>query len=1330
MGVLTFAANGLPRLSLQFIVLCFSIIAISLMVMVKPAQATGTVNPLYNGGVISCANMPSAGTAKSCTLDWYTQKHFADLDYYNSQPQYFTGVPLSCTPPSLVSIGDIIYPGWGTSYDMFEIHRTYVYLSSYGGGAQGGNVSCANEYPYPTYSAAAHCPANSIGNAPNPTACTCNTSYKPDSTATSCIIDDCPQYSSGTVGNATCTCNSGSVSNQSQTACFSGNGALVQPLLNAAVKPDKNPQSPSVCNPINPATGLKFQIETDYRSTSGLEFKRTYNSLATDKAALLGTLGTAGWRLGWQRSIQGATTNITSQLRSRPAAGSVLAPYGVTVYRGLQASQIVTAPTITVANVIRGGGEVYTFTKQANGSWTTDADGNDQLSSQFNASGYITSWTYITTDKDVEQYDVMGHLISVTDRTGQTTTLNYSDGTTTAPNGGVINGTTTALPAGLLIRITDAYQHSINLGYDSTSRIVKMIDPASGVYSYAYDSSNNLISVIYPDGNVKQYVYENATYPHALTGIIDENGARYATYAYDTNGRAISTEHAGGVERAAITYGTGSSNITDALGTVRTQTYQVVQGVLKIGSTSQPGGSGCASSSGNLTYDANGNVATRIDFNGNQTTYTYDLTRNLETSRTEGLTTAGAKTAATRTINTTWHPTYRMPLAITEQDASIATAVTLRTTTLGYDASGNLLSKIIADPVANISRSWAYTYDSMGHRLTEDGPRTDVTDITTYTYDTQGNLATVSNALNQTTSLTNYNAHGQPGTITDPNGLVTSLSYDVRGRLISRSKGSETTTYNYDGAGQLVTVITPSGANYAYTYDAAHRLTDITDNLGNHIHYTLDLMDNRTKEQIFDAANNIIQTHSSTFDALNRLYQDIGAINQITTYAYDANGNRTRITDALNRQTNQSYDALNRLITSRDTANGLTSNSYDAIDQLVSVNDPKNLITQYMRDGLGNLNQQISPDAGTTIHTYDAAGNLQARADAKGQQASYIYDALNRLTGISYNGLPAQTIAYQYDQGTNGIGHLTSITDVTGNTTYDYDTHGRLLSETKQMHGVTYVTSYSYYSQGLLASITYPSGRVVNYGLDSMGRVNEIATSYNGNFQVLASNIVYEPFGGVHSFIFGDGQLAPVQSYVRQRDTDGRIASYTLNGNAMSIGYNSISELVFISDPTNLANTANYGYDSLSRLTSYIQGSASQGFNYDADGNRTSQTVGITTSTYSYPNTSNRLASVQTAGITKSILQDANGATTNDETRQYSYDARGRLTQATTSLGTINFEVNALGLRIRKQVPYANTDTLYHYDTQGHLIGESVTGSSQFTREYIYLGDLPVAVMQ
>jgi YD repeat-containing protein len=180
----------------------------------------------------------------------------------------------------------------------------------------------------------------------------------------------------------------------------------------------------------------------------------------------------------------------------------------------------------------------------------------------------------------------------------------------------------------------------------------------------------------------------------------------------------------------------------------------------------------------------------------------------------------------------------------------------------------------------------------------------------------------------------------------------------------------------------------------------------------------------------------------------------------------------------------------------------------------------------------------------------------------------------------------------------------------------------------------------------------------------------------------------------------------------------------------MSIGYDTASQIKFITDPLNLPNTANYDYDALSRLTNYTQSAISQGYGYDADGNRTTQTLGSTTSTYGYAPGSNKLASIQTGASTQNIAQDANGATTSDATRQYNYDLRGRLIQVTTAQGVINYEVNALGLRVRKQVPYANTDILYHYDTQGHLIGESPAGATQFTREYIYLGDQPVAVMQ
>jgi YD repeat-containing protein len=57
----------------------------------------------------------------------------------------------------------------------------------------------------------------------------------------------------------------------------------------------------------------------------------------------------------------------------------------------------------------------------------------------------------------------------------------------------------------------------------------------------------------------------------------------------------------------------------------------------------------------------------------------------------------------------------------------------------------------------------------------------------------------------------------------------------------------------------------PDGNFLSYTYDSAHRLTQIADNLGNRISYTLDAMGNRTLEEVRDPVNALAQTRSRVF---------------------------------------------------------------------------------------------------------------------------------------------------------------------------------------------------------------------------------------------------------------------------------------------------------------------------------------------------------------------------------------------------------------------------------------------------------------------------------
>jgi RHS repeat-associated protein len=66
------------------------------------------------------------------------------------------------------------------------------------------------------------------------------------------------------------------------------------------------------------------------------------------------------------------------------------------------------------------------------------------------------------------------------------------------------------------------------------------------------------------------------------------------------------------------------------------------------------------------------------------------------------------------------------------------------------------------------------------------------------------------------------------------------------------------------------------------------------------------------------------------------------------------------------------------------------------------------------------------------------------------------------------------------------------------------------------------------------------------------------------------------------------------------------------------------------------------------------------------------------------------------------------------------------VTQATSALGITNYEVNPLGQRQRKTNSLG--DTVFLYDTHGRLIAE-FTSIGLLKREYIYLGEIPVAVI-
>ncbi len=906
------------------------------------------------------------------------------------------------------------------------------------------------------------------------------------------------------------------------------------------------------------------------------------------------------------------------------------------------------------------------------------------------------NWVATLHDGSSETYNATGQLIQETTAAGLTTNLTYS--------------------GGQLVAVTGPFGHSLQFAYDGAGRMSTITEPdGSSTITFSYGANNNLTSVTYPDGSSRQYLYENASFPNNLTGIVDENNARFLTVQYDpTSGAVTSSQQAGGAQAISITYGANSAVVTDALSTTSTYTFNSDFGYA-------PRLTGLLRNGVNNTYavpagssDPQRRVSVATDANGVTTFFSYDSYHLI--SKTEAAGTPRARTTSYQYLATN----IGLPTLISQP---------MRQTSFTfYSGTNNIHTRTITDTTVtpNVARTWTYTYDSFGRVLTEDGPRTDVSDVTSYTYFTCttgaqcGQVQTMTDAAGNVTTYNAYNADGQPPSITDPNGTVTSLTYDARQRLKSRQIGTEVTTFDYWPTGLLRKVALADGSSLQYTYDNAHRLTKIADDAGNSIIYTLDAMGNRIAENAYDSSNVLHRTHTRAINALNEVYQEINAAGTAavtTTFGYDGNGNVTSVSAPLSRNTQQTFDELNRTSQITDPALGVTHLSYDASDDLISLTDPRSLSTTYVYDGFGEMVSQVSPDTGTSNRTYDSAGNLATATDARGAVSSYTYDALNRVSSVTYStggGVADQAITFTYDAGTNGKGHLTGAADAAHSLSWSYDGQGRVAGKTQTVGTIALSVGYAY-TNGDLTTLTTPAGRTITYGYSG----NHQVASVSVNGILIASDITYEPFGALNGWTWGNGSPAS-----RTYDADGNVTQLA-SSMTKSYSYDDAARLTAVNDSANPAASWSYGYDSLDRITSAAAVAQSESFAYDANGNRLSQD-GSTRAALAVDPNSNRITGV-TGGLTRGYSYDAAGSTLSSGAATFTYNSAGRITSATTANGTTNYLYNALGQRVRKTSP--NSTTYFVYDEVGHLIGE-YDSMGGVIEEIVWLGDTPIAAVR
>ena len=927
-------------------------------------------------------------------------------------------------------------------------------------------------------------------------------------------------------------------------------------------------------------------------------------------------------------------------------------------------------------------------------------------------------------DESRWQFDLNGRLLSITQRNGWSMAMAYN-------------------AAGQLASVTNAFGRSLQFIYDATGRLASATTPDNRQVAYFYDSTGRLGTVRLPDNSTRSYQYENAAYPLALTGITNEAGVRYATFSYDSAGRATRTEHAGGALGYNVDYGSqaappvgslvagsavdpsiyqSTAQVTDPLGTPQTYTWQGGDGQVRLlnASGAFDGGQVASRSLGALYLPVS-----ETDFLGVQTMYTWDLSRQLKLSTTKA---SGLPEA--QTLGTQWHPNFRLPVLVTEAG---------RSTAYSYDAVGNKLSQTVTDPAANVSRTWQWTYTAQGLVATMTDPKGATW---TYGYDSAGNRTSEINPLGQRTSY-GYDAAGRVTTQTEPNGLATTYSYDARGRVTGQVRGGEASSFSYTATGDLATALLPNSYQVNYAYDAAQRLVGAVDNRGATIVYTLDGSGNRVHEEVRDGSGAIALATSRVINSLNKVAALQGAAGQTTALVYDANGEPVAQTDPLNQPTRQVLDGLRRPVTTVFADNATATQAWNQLDQLTRVTDPKGVASSYQTNAFGEVVAEASPDIGSMAYQRNAAGEVTGITDAVGNSTTLQRDALGRPTGVQYS--PDNVVAFSYDQGQTG--YLSRIADQSGGTAYERDPQGRVLSKIQAVNDIPsspsqFKVQYGY-TAGELTSVTYPSGLKVFYSRTA-GRITSVSTQEPSTnvfrpkpVLPFVTNLAYTALGQPKAWSWSSGDSA-----ARNFDADGRMTatefssySYDAASRITGIGQNlwASSTTTQVVGTTTTSITRLYttplawtaGYDNRNRLTSLVRSGAETSYSYDPNSNRLAAIVKVTSDTdldgifdqddFSQTTAqtlrldaaSNKLLGfTQTvtkafAGTTRSTVTtpvtyslDANGALTSDGLHTFEYDASRRLSKVKTfkdgEAARISYLHNALGQRVFKSEPEAD----------------------------------------
>ncbi len=984
--------------------------------------------------------------------------------------------------------------------------------------------------------------------------------------------------------------------------------------------------------------------------------------------------------------------------------------------------------TVTDAN---GNTTEYTYDGNGNITSETNADGrkilyaydeNNNLLAYADALGYVTKYEYDKNGNRIKETDALNNsityelnglsdIVKITDKAGAETKIAYDKrGNMT----GVIDpyGNERSFTYDLngnLLSETDKRCNKTSYEYDAFNRVIKKTDALSGVERYEYDIAGNITKKTDSLNNTSLFEYDkygnliSETDPlnsrtvltvnseDEITCISDPNGNK--TYlTYDDNGNLIKTVDALGNEYKNAY--DGADNLiseTNALGYSVLYEYDSVYNLIAVTEKDK--------SKTYLKYDDNGNIIKTTDAKGNETSFEYDAL-NRVVSTTDAL---GNKEM--------YSYDEKGNLLAEEKDGALyryeydgngnrikETDPLNHSTAYTYDKNNLVISTVYADN--SIER---YEYDSLNRMV----KKTDPEGVrSSYTYDKTGRLNKVTNG-GVTTSY-GYDKAGRLSFTEDGNNNRSTYEYDKNGNLIKeRDALGNSTFYSYDKLSRLISKTYPNGGKESFSYDKAGRLVSTTSLSDLKTTYTYDEMDRvirktevdlkkgtayaHTQDYSYDENGNLVNRTDAeknvftySYDKLNRVIDIKTPLSHETSVEYGKLDNVSKVTDAEGIERSYDYDDKGRLLNEYVGDKKIKTYTYDLTDKVRSVKSGNSEITytylkndslkkvknplsnedEYSYDSFGRHVSKTDALKKSISYKYDDAGNIVTETKENGDVINYSYDKLSRVISLESNDTSVNS-SYEYDS----MGNLIMMKDVTGTSKFSYDVAGRLIRETS---GSNESISYSYDAFGNVTDMIYPDGKHVSYEYDKNNNLIKVKESDK------STEYTYD----------GEGNVI----LVTRKDDAGNVTGKT------GVFYNKDNRVTKLinTDGSKVISDYSYLYDEFSNITGENIVILSGGKNtnikntYEYDINRQliksiSEKDGkITASEYTYDLAGNRkevkvndgenekkiLYSYDEAGAL--IKEDTylNGNLVEDDNKEYTYDAKGRLT-AVSKKGTV-----------------------------------------------------------